>query len=372
MADKIKMYDPKREYNLHKEDINQSIQKVLDHGIYIGGPEVSSLEKRLSEYVDVTHCITVSNGTDALTLALLALDVKQGDEVITVPFTWISSAEIISLIGAIPVFCDIDNKTYTLDADKMESLITDKTKAIICVNIFGHSCDFKKINEIANKHNIKVIEDAAQSFGSEYNGKKSCSLSHIGTTSFFPSKPLGCYGDGGAVFTNDTDLNNKIRALKNHGCLVRYQHKYIGFNARLDSIQAAVLNVKLDYFDETVNNRINCAKYYNDHLSKCENIVLPYIDEGNKSAYAQYALLANNKMERDNIVEFLRENNIAVEIFYPVPLHVQECFGYLKYNKGDFPVCEEISDRVFNLPCYGELTENEQKYICDTLLSYFN
>ena len=266
----IQMYDPKREYKTHKKDIDNAIQNVLNHGLFINGPEIKQLEKDLASFVNVKHCISISNGTDALKVALLALDIKPNDEVITVAHSWISTVEVISIINAIPVFTDIEDETFNLDPEKLEETILKckNPKAIIVVSLYGQIPDFDTINHIATKYNLPVIEDGAQSFGALYNGKRSCSLTTIGTTSFFPSKPLGCYGDGGACFTNDDHLAFKIRAIKNHGGVKRFHHKYVGLNARLDTIQAAILNIKLKYFEDSLKKRNECAYYYSTKLKK--------------------------------------------------------------------------------------------------------
>ena len=364
------MYDPKREYFRQKEALDKAIHTVLEHGLFINGPEVKELERRLESFTGAKHAISVSNGTDALTVSLLALDVKPGDEVITVPHTWISTVEVISLINAKPVFCDICPITFNMDHTKLEALITDKTKAIMVVSLYGQTADMDAINNIAEKHNLPVIEDGAQSFGATYKGKYTGNLSTIGTTSFFPAKPLGCYGDAGAIFTNDDDLALKLRQIKNHGCLKRFHHKYIGLNARLDTIQAAILNTKLQYYDLTIQKRNLCAFTYTSYLADLETagyITLPKILEERQSVWAQYSILAKTKKARDEIVAYLKSNNINAAIFYPAPLHLQECFGYLGYGKGDLPVTEDICDRVFNLPCYGELTTEEQQQVVDVV-----
>ena len=368
----IQMYDPKTEYKEHKIDIDKAIQDVLNHGLFINGPEVKTLEKDLSEFVEA-KCVTVSNGTDALKIALLALDVGIDDEVITVAHSWISTVEVISLINAKPVFVDIEHETFNMDPDKLEEKINEKTKAIIVVSLYGQMPDYDKINEIANKYNIPVIEDGAQSFGAMYKGKRSCSVTTIGTTSFFPSKPFGCYGDGGACFTNDLELEKKIRAIKSHGGVKRFHHKYIGLNGRLDTLQAAILNVKFKYFNETILERNRCANYYTENLKFLEekNFKLPQVEENRLSVWAQYSIIARSKQERDLVVSHLKENNVNAAIFYPAPLHLQECFSYLNMKKGDLPVTEEICDTIFNLPCYGEFTEKEQDYIIN-LLKNFN
>ena len=367
------MYDPKRDYQNNKSEIDSSIQRVLDHGLFINGPEVKQLEEKLADYVGVKHCISVSNGTDALKVALLALDIKADDEVITVSYSWISTVEVISIINAIPVFVDIEDTTFNIDPLKIESKINKKTKAIIIVSLYGQMPDIDTINSIANKYGIPVIEDGAQSFGATYNNKKSGSLTTIGTTSFFPSKPLGCYGDGGACFTNDDELAIKMRAIKNHGGIKRFHHKYIGLNARLDTLQAAILLVKLEYFDKTLLNRNSCANYYTQNLQFLNKLglKLPIVKENCTSSWAQYSILARNKLERDNIISYLKENNINVAIFYPSPIHKQECFNYLDINEDDLKITDKISNLVFNLPCYAEFTKDEQDIIIDLLNKYF-
>ncbi len=370
----LQMYDPKREYQTHKQEIDAAIQGVLDHGLFINGPEVKELEKKLCDYTGSKHAIGVSNGTDAIKIALLALDVGVDDEVITVAHTWISTAEVVSLIHAKPVFVDIEDTTFTMDPEKIEAKITDKTKAILVVSLYGQPANMNRIQEIADKHGLPVIEDAAQSFGGTYLDKQSCNLSTIGTTSFFPSKPLGCYGDGGACFTNDDDLAMKMRAIKSHGGIKRFHHKYIGMNARLDTLHAAVLNVKIDYFKETVKARNACADYYTEQLAFLEEkgFRLPRVVEGSGSAWAQYSILATSKTQRDDIVSHLKENQINAAIFYPAPLHTQECFQYL-YNETslpELPVTERVCDTVFNLPCYGEVTTKEQDYVIAVIKKY--
>lgn len=373
--DKIQMYDPKREYQSKKESFDNAIQTVLDHGLFINGPEVKKLERDLEEFSGSKHCISVSNGTDALKIALLALGVGVDDEVITVAHTWISSAEVISIINAKPVFIDIEDITFNMDPLKIEEKITDKTKALIVVSLYGQTPDFDIINKIASKYNIPVIEDGAQSFGAIYNGKRSCNLTTIGTTSFFPSKPLGCYGDGGACFTNDDNLAMKMRAIKSHGGIKRFHHHYIGLNGRLDTIQAAILNVKLHYFTETLKKRNKCANYYTENLKDLEDkglLKTPKVIENRMSAWAQYSLIITDKDTRDKMVKHLKDNNVNAAIFYPVPLHTQKCFEYLNCKLGSLPTTERVCDTVFNLPCYGEVTKEEQDYIIKVVKNFFN
>lgn len=366
------MYDPKREYQFHKKEINDAIHNVLNHGLFINGPEVKALEPALEKFTGAKHAITCSNGTDALKVAMLALGVGPGDEVITVAHTWISTVEMISIINAVPVFCDICSDTFNMDHTKLESLITEKTKAIMPVSLYGQTPNIDAINEIANKHNIPVIEDGAQSFGAMYKGKRTGNLTTIGTTSFFPSKPLGCYGDGGAIFTNDDELNDRIRKIKNHGALKRFQHKLIGMNARLDSLQAAIINTKFQWYDETMDKRNACANYYTELLKDEQFVKTPFVSEDCYSVWAQYSLLAPNKSSRDFIVKYFKENGVNAAIFYPAPLHLQECFQYLNYSLGDLPVTEDVCDRIFNLPCYGEFTREEQNKVVKILKDAIN
>ena len=383
----IQMYDPKREYQNHKEELDVSIHNVLEHGIFINGPEIKQLENTLSKFVDVKHSIAVSDGTTAIQIALLALGVKPNDEVITVAHTWISTAEVISLINAIPVFIDIEADTFNMNPDKIEEAITQKTKAIIVVSLYGQIANIDMINSIADRYKLPVIEDAAQSFGALYNGRRSCSLTTIGTTSFFPSKPLGCYGDGGACFTNDDELAIKMRAIRSHGGIERFKHEYIGLNGRLDNIHASILNAKFKYFEnETLVNRNACADYYSKNLAKISQLKLPIIrqyhdsintnnsDSNNNnlsmSAWAQYSILVDNRELRDKLVSYMKENGVNLAIFYPSPLHYQKCFQN-KSRVHDLSVTEKIADTVFNLPCYGEILREEQDYIIKLLETYF-
>jgi UDP-2-acetamido-2-deoxy-ribo-hexuluronate aminotransferase len=370
----IQMYDPKREYISNKTNIDQAIQTVLNHGIFINGPEIKELETKLALYTGAKYCISVSNGTDALKIALLALGVGIDDEVITVAHTWISSAECISIINAKPVFIDIDPVTFNIDPSKIEAAITPRTRAIIAVSLYGQIPNMQEINEIAAKHRIPVIEDAAQSFGAKQGDNFSGNLSTIGTTSFFPSKPLGCYGDGGACFTNDEALAKKIRAIKSHGGLERFKHEYIGLNGRLDTLQAAILLEKFKYFEETIEKRNRCAAYYTETLEPLVEkgfIQTPRVVDGNRSAWAQYSIIINNKSTRDSLVEYMKLSNVNVAIFYPTPLHTQKCFENLGYKLGDLPVTETTCDTIFNLPCYAEITKEEQDYIVNLVFKFY-
>lgn len=357
------MYDPSRERVEHGEDFDRVMKEVIDSGAFINGPQVKKLERKLEEVSTAKHAITCGNGTDALFISLKALDIGPGDEVITVALTWISSAETISMTGAKPVWIDVKKDTFCMDESLIEEAITSNTKAILPVSLYGYMPDYEKIMEIATRYNLYVIEDGAQSFGAERNGYKSCSnkFTHVSTTSFFPTKPLGCYGDGGCMFTNDDELAKKLSAIKSHGGIQRFKHSYIGVNSRLDTIQAAILLEKLEFFDETLVKRNECAMYYNNNIS---NYILP-MNDMTIHAWAQYSLLLPTKDIRDNMVKKLKDNNVNVAIFYPVPLYHQECFSDTCIRQ--LLNTEYICDRILNLPCYSYVTHEEKNYIIDLL-----
>ncbi len=354
---KINFIDLQAQYQKYKEEIDKELHNVLDSSSYIMGKKVDLLEENLTKFLGVKHAIACSSGTDALLLALMALDIKKGDEIITTPFTFIATAEMIAFIGATPIFVDIDEKTYNIDSSKIEEVITNRTKAIMPVSIFGQTSDMEVINKIAKKYHLKVIEDAAQSFGATYNSEKSCNLSDIGTTSFFPAKPLGCYGDGGAVFTNDDKLAEKIRIILNHGQASKYHHSHIGINARLDTIQAGVLNIKLKYFQDEIKKRQEIATKYNNNLN---NVIIPFVDKKSTSVWAQYCIRVKN---RDEMIKKCTEKDVPTAIYYPLPLHLQKVFFYLGYKKGDFPITEKISNDIMALPMSAFLKDKEQEYI---------
>ena len=358
---KINFIDLRGQYQRYKVEIDKEMHEVLDTSGYIMGPKVAKLEKNLANFVGCKHTVACSSGTDALLLALMALDIKAGDEVITTPFTFIATAEMIAFVGAIPVFVDIDENTYNINISQIEAKITDKTKAIMPVSLFGQIADMDAINEIAKKHDLKVIEDAAQSFGATYKGKKSCNLSDIATTSFFPAKPLGCYGDGGAVFTNDDELASKMRIILNHGQTQRYVHSHVGINGRLDAIQAGVLNVKLKYFDEEIAQRQIVAKKYNENL---KDIIVPFVEKNNMSVWAQYCIRVK---DRDAMLAKCSEKGVPTGVYYPIPLHLQEVFQYLGYKNGDFPITEKVSLDIMALPMSAFLTKEEQDYVIEVV-----
>lgn len=335
-----------------RKTIDANIKKVLDHGQYIMGPEVQELEERLADYVNVKHCIAVSSGTDALLISMMALGIGPGDEVITTPFTFISTGEMIALLGAKPVFVDIDEQTYNIDASKIEQVVSERTKAIMPVSLYGQCADFDEINEIARKYQIPVIEDGCQSFGASYQGKKSCSLSTIGCTSFFPSKPLGGYGDSGAIFTDDDKLAVIMRQIRSHGQDRRYHHPRIGINGRIDTIQAAILLAKLDIFDREVEARSQIGQAYTQLLkSNGQNIVTPHIRKDNTSVYAQYTVQVD---QRDIIQERLKESGIPTAVHYPVCLNQQPA---LKTSEFNVPIAERVSNKVMSLPMHPYLAQ---------------
>jgi UDP-2-acetamido-2-deoxy-ribo-hexuluronate aminotransferase len=358
---KIPFIDLQGQYQAYKPEIDQAIQKVLDSSQYIMGPEVTRLEERLASYVGSKHAIGCSSGTDALLLALMAVGVKPGDEVITTPFTFIATTEVVSLLGAVPVFVDVEDDTLNIDASQIESKITDKTKVIMPVSLYGQTADMDAINAIAEQHSLVVIEDACQSFGATYKGEKSCNLSHIACTSFFPSKPLGCYGDGGAIFTSDDQLAEQMRMILAHGSRKRYVHEVVGINGRLDAIQAAILNVKLDHFEEEVAKREEVGARYLE-LLKDKSVDLPIVKEDRTSVFAQFTVRTAN---REALTAQLNTAGVPTAVHYPQPLHLQECYKDLPYQEGDFPVAEKAAKEVFSLPMSPFITEEQMQFVAD-------
>ena len=360
---KIPFIDLQSQYQSYKQEIDSAIHAVLDTSQYIMGPAVKELELNLAKYTGAKHAVACASGTDALLIALLAIGIKPGDEIITTPFTFISSSEVISQLGAVPVFVDIEEDTYNINANKIEDKITNRTKAIIPVSLYGQTADMDLINEIANRNNLLVIEDAAQSFGAFYKGNKSCNLSQIGCTSFFPSKPLGCYGDGGALFTSDDEFAEKARIFLAHGSKKRYVHEVIGLNGRIDTIQAAIVGVKLKYFDDEVQKRESIGNRY-INLLKDKQLKLPVIREGRTSVFAQFTVQSDR---REKLMQLLKDKDVPSAIHYPTPLHLQKCYQSLNYKVGDFPISEKAANEVFSLPMSPFLTEKQQDFIVDLL-----
>ena len=360
----MEFIDLKTQYRQFRTEIDQRINRVLDHGHFIMGPEVGELEQRLAEYVGVSSCITVASGTVSLEIALRALGIGPGDEVVTVPFTWISTAEVIMQIGATPVFVDIEPQTYNLDLAKLEKAFSPRTKAVIPVSLFGQMPDYERINQIARAHGIIVIEDGAQSFGARQNGRPSCGVTTIGSTSFFPAKPFGCYGDGGALFTNDETLAERMRAIRTHGGVKRHYHTLVGMNARFDTLQAAVLLAKWPHFAWEVAQRERIGARYSELLTGV--CVTPEVRPGNTHVYAQYTIRVPN---REQVGEKLKARSIPTAVYYPKCLHEQPVFASLGYKWGDFPHSEKASRDVLSLPMHPFLTAEDQDQIVAALKS---
>jgi len=358
----IPFIDLKAQYLALKPTIDARINKVLAHGQYIMGPEVRELEMRLEEYTGAMHCITVASGTEALLISLMALGIKPGDEIITTPFTFVATAEVIVLLGAIPVFVDIEPDTCNIDANKIEAAITPRTRAIMPVSLYGQPADMDEINAIAARHgNIPVIEDAAQSFGAEYKGKKSCNLSTIGCTSFFPSKPLGCYGDGGAIFTNDDTVATAMREIRVHGQSKRYVHTRVGVGGRMDTLQCAVVLAKMERFDWEVERRLEIGARYNALFEGSIRVVSQRQDR--TSVFAQYTVIVD---DRERVQRQLQEAGIPTAVHYPVPLHRQEAYHTVARG-GSLEIAEHMAARVMSLPMSADLSDVQQRAIAEAL-----
>lgn len=358
----MQFIDLKTQYSLIEDEVLSSIKKVLDHGLYIMGPEIAELERQLAAFVGVQHAVVNSSGTDALLMALMALEIQPGDEVITSPFSFFATAEVISLCHAKPVFVDIDPLTYNMNPERLEAAITSKTKAIIPVSLYGQCVDHDVINSIAASFNIPVIEDAAQSFGATYKGKYSCSLSTIACSSFFPSKPLGGYGDSGACFTNDGDLAQKLIEIRVHGQNERYCHTRMGINGRMDTLQAAVLLEKMKLFPDEIKKRQIVAKRYDSMLSSL--VKIPYIEPHNVSVYAQYTIEVEH---REVFQKAMQSMGIPTALHYPVAIHLQKAMDFLHYKQGDFPYSESASRQVISLPMHPYLSEEDQNKVVEAV-----
>ena len=373
---KINMVDLNGQYRKIRWQVNREIKKVINSSTFINGPIVKEFQNNLQKYVDVKHVIPCANGTDALQIALMALELKRGDEVITTNFSFASTIEVILLLGLKPVVVDVDPRTFNIDPSLIQDKITEKTKAIIPVHLYGQSCRMEEILEIANKNNLQIIEDNAQALGSKYkfaNSQKqmSGSIGDIATTSFFPSKNLGCYGDGGAIFTNSDNLAYKMRGIVNHGMYERYYHDEIGVNSRLDSIQAAILNVKLKYLDKYNKRRQEAANHYNAAFENIDQIEVPFIESDIDShVYHQYTLkIINGK--RDELADHLLKNNIPFGIYYPLGFHEQKAYKQEFVSDNDFPVTNKVKNQVISLPMHTELSKKQIKFISNTIISFF-
>ena len=377
MMKKIQMVDLKGQYEFIKPEVNAALQEVLDNTSFINGPAVREFQTDLETYLGVKHVIPCANGTDALQISLMGLDLKPGDEIITADFTFAATVEVIGLLNLTPVLVDVDPKTFNIDPTEIAKAITSKTKAIIPVHLFGQSAPMDEIMDLANKHNLFVIEDNAQGIGATYKHKdgtksKTGTIGHVAATSFFPSKNLGAYGDGGAIFTNDDELAHLIRGIVNHGMYTRYYHDVVGVNSRLDSMQAAVLKIKLQYLDYYNERRKQAAIQYTNLLSNHPNVITPYrLADCNSHVFHQYTLRIINS-DRDALVKFLNENDIPCGVYYPVPLHAQKAYTHDGYNEDDFKVTNQLVKEVIALPMHSELTEDQVGHIVSKIKAFFS
>ncbi len=373
---KIQMVDLQTQYQHIKAEVDKGINEVIESAAFIKGPKVAQFQANLEEYTGAKHVITVGNGTDALQIALMALGLKPGDEVITPTFTFIATAEVVALLGLTPVVVDVDWETMNISIEGIRKAITPKTKAIVPVHLFGQCADMEQIMSIAREYDIYVVEDACQAIGAEYTfstgvKRQAGTMGHIGCTSFFPSKNLGCYGDGGAIFTNDDELAQKMKAVANHGCFVRYHHDFVGVNSRLDSIQAAILDAKLPHLNEYIAARQRAAAYYDKAFANNAHILIPGREAASTHVYHQYTLRLIN-VNRDAVREQLAALDIPAMIYYPIPLHLQKAYQDPRYLPGDFPVAERLAACVLSLPMHTELDEEQLQYITRNLLEIIN
>jgi len=373
---KINMVDLKGQYENIKPEIDKAIAGVINTTAFINGPAVKEFQENLEKYLGVKHVIPCANGTDALQVSMMALGLKPGDEVITTDFTFIATAEVIALLGLTPVLVDVDPDTFNIDIEAVKRAITPNTKAIVPVHLFGQCADMDALMALAVKYELFIIEDACQAIGADYifadgTRRKAGTIGQIGCTSFFPSKNLGCYGDGGAIFTNDDELAHQIRVVVNHGMTVRYYHDYIGVNSRLDSIQAAILNVKLGHLDEYAAARNFAANYYNKAFSGNPKLRIPAQFSKSTHVFHQYTLVTKD-IDRAKLIEFLASRDIPAMIYYPVPLHLQKAYLDPRYREGDFPVTEALCQSVVSLPMHTELSEEQLKHITTSILEFVN
>ncbi len=371
----IQMVDLKTQYDRIKIDIDEAIASVIQNTAFINGPEVKEFGKELADYLDAAHVIPCGNGTDALQIAMMALDLKPGDEVITPDFTFVATVEVIALLGLTPVLVHVDPDTFNISPEAIEAAITEKTRAIVPVHLFGQCADMDKITDIARRHNLYVIEDTAQAMGAEYYSagnihRKAGTIGNIGCTSFFPSKNLACYGDGGAIITNDDDLAVKLSSIVNHGSKVKYYHHMVGVNSRLDTLQAAILKVKLRHLDEYNESRRKAADYYDAAFRDIRQISTPVRSTFSSHVFHQYTLKLKD-VDRDAFRNHLQANQIPAMIYYPVPMHLQEAYKSPRYNPGDLPVTEELCNTVISLPIHTELNEEQLEHITGTVIKFF-
>lgn len=370
---KVDFYTSQREYNEKKAEIDKAIKAIVDKGNFILGNEVAEFEKAIEEYTGAKYAIGVASGTDALVIASDILGFSDGKEVITSPFTFLASTSCIARHKGKPVFVDIDENTFSIDTTKIEEKINKNTVGILPIHLFNQMADMDKIMDLANKYDLRVLEDAAEAFGMRWKGNGS-EFKHAGTVgdfgifSFFPTKTLGGYGDGGMMVTNDENLAKLAKSYRVHGASKKYHYDHLGYNSRLDTLQASILSVKLKYIDEAIKKREEIAKLYTERLNECEYVKIPKVEGVQKGVYYVFNILAEN---RDGLADYLKENGVGYSIYYPMPLHLQKCFSYLGYKKGDFPVSERISTEILALPIYPEMTIDEVEYVCETIKNYY-
>lgn len=372
----IQMVDTKTQYLKIKEEVDKAVLDVMESSAFIGGPVLKEFSKNLGAYLDAKHVIPCANGTDALQIALMALDLQPGDEVITPSFTFIATTEVIALLKLTPVFVDVDKETFCIDPAEIEKAITTKTKAIVPVHLYGQCANMETIMQIADKHNLYVVEDNAQAIGSDYSFsnasvKKAGTIGHIGCTSFYPSKNLGAFGDGGAILTNDDQLAEKMQMIANHGMKVRYYHDLVGCNSRLDAIQAAILDIKLKHLDDYAAARQAAAAYYDKAFEGCDKITVPVKASYSSHVYHQYTILLHD-VDRDSLIEYLSGKGIPAMIYYPLPAHKQKMFQQFNVETLELPITSWLNDRVLSLPIHTELDEEQLKYITDSILEFVN
>ena len=374
----IEMVDLKSQYLKIKQDIDSAVIKCMESTEFINGGVVSQFSQNLEKYLDVKHVIPCANGTDALQIAMMALNLKKGDEVIVPCFTYVATAEVIALLGLIPIMVDVEPDSFMLDLEKVKLAITPKTKVIVPVHLFGQCCPMNELMEIAKEYNLYVIEDTAQAIGAKYKTGENArmqsagTIGHIGCTSFFPSKNLGCYGDGGALFTNDSDLAKRIKMIANHGQSIKYHHQVVGVNSRLDSIQAVILSIKLKYLNEYTQARQNAAIFYDKGLSKIGWLKTPFRISNSTHVFHQYTLVLNDEINREKFQTYLKENGIPTMVYYPIPLHFQEAYKVQDISDGFFPVTERLCKNVISLPMHSELTLDQLQHIVSRICSYNN
>lgn len=370
----VKFFTPTREYSEKKDEFDKAIQSVINSGSFIMGKEVTDFEDAIKKYAGAKYAISVASGTDALIITSDILGFKDKKEVITSPFTFLASASCIARHNAKPVFVDIDETTFNIDANKIEEKINPNTAGILPIHLFCQMSDMDKIMDLASKNNLRVLEDAAEAFGMRWKGDNGIVYKHSGTIgdmgifSFFPTKTLGGYGDGGMIVTNDAKLAEMAKMFRVHGASKKYHYDYLGYNSRLDTIQAAVLSVKLKHLDKSIEKRLKVSNWYKERLNDCEYVKIPGIKGEQKSVYYVFNILAES---RDELAAYLKQNNVGTSIYYPIPLHLQKCFNYLGYKEGDFPVAEKVSKEILALPIYPEITEDEVDFVCTAIKNFY-